>query len=190
MGQRAITIYTADGADAHISADDDAFIYSALAGVKSGVLGNLTCVKIDDNTVRLSGGGVMNRGHMLRIPDGETLDLTVSSGTAGYQRYDSVVAEFIKGGGETPDVYRIRLMTGTPVTAGAQPPSVIHSSLLNQNDVNQLELFRLYLEGTTLTGITPILPRLTGWTAWPHITYGTAAPSGGSDGDIYLRLAE
>ena len=68
MSQKAITIQTPDWEIPHITADDDAFIYASLAGVQSGILGDLTCVKVDNNTVRLSGGGVMNRGHILRIP--------------------------------------------------------------------------------------------------------------------------
>lgn len=188
MGQRAITIYTANGADAHISADDDAFIYSAIFGVKSGILGSLTCTKVSDNTVRLTGGGAMNRGHILRIPDGETLDLTVGSGTAGYKRYDSVVAEFIKGGGETADVYRIRVIPGTPAVSAPQAPTMTHTSLLNPNDVNQIELFRLYLEGTTLSGITQIIQNLQGRADLTAISYGTAAPSGGNNGDVYFRI--
>lgn len=190
MGQRAITIYTPDGADPHIAADDDAFIYGAIFGTKSGILGTLTCVRIDDNTVRLAGGGVMNRGHILRIPDGESLDLTVANGTAGYKRYDSVVAEFVKGGGETADVYRIRIVQGTLSTGTPPVPSLVKTSLLNRGDVNQIELFRLYLNGTVLSGITQIIGSLPGRNDVPTISYGTAAPSGGSNGDIYFRIVD
>lgn len=185
MGQKAITIYTPEGAAPHITAEDDAFIYSSFYRVKSGIMGALVCTKTDDNTVQLSGGGVMNRGHILRIPDGETLTLTVESGTAGYNRYDSVVAEFIKGGGEDADTYQIRVVQGTPSTGTPAAPSLAKSSLLNKGDKNLIEMFRLSISGTSIADIQQIIPSLP---KMPNISSGTANPSGGSDGDIYFKI--
>lgn len=185
MGQKAITIYTPDSAAPHITAEDDAFIFRSLYGVKSGIVGALVCSKIDDNTVQLSGGGVMNRGHILRIPDAETLSLSIENGTAGYHRYDSVVAEFAKGGGDDADSYQIKIIRGTASTGTPAVPSLTQSDLKNKGDKNQIELFRLYLEGTTLSTITQIAKTLA---AIPHISCGTGVPSGGSDGDIYFRI--
>ena len=86
MGQKAITIYTPDGTAAHIAAEDDAFIHRSVLGSASGILGSLSCGRVDDNTVRLSGGGVSNRGYILYVPVGETAELSIDSGTAGYNR--------------------------------------------------------------------------------------------------------
>lgn len=182
MGQRAITIYTPSMAAPHITADDDAFTYASLAGLQSGILGDLTCVKVDNNTVRLSGGGAMNRGHILRIPTGENLDLTVATGSAGATRYDSVVAEFVKGGGDTADSYQIKVVQGT-----TSPPALTQSTLTATGNVNQVELYRIYISGTTLSTITQIAEKIL---KSPKITYGTAKPSGGNDGDIYFKIVE
>ena len=187
MGQRAITIYTPSTADPHITADDDAFIYQSPYSVKSGIIGDMTCTKVDNNTVRLSSGGVMNRGHILRIPDNENLDLTVETGAAGYKRYDSVVAEFVKGGGNDADTYEIKVVKGTATTGTPTVPTLTHSSLSAKNDVNQIELFRLYINGATLSTIIQVIDTLP---TVPKITYGTAAPSGGSNGAIYLKIVE
>lgn len=185
MGQKAITIYTPASADPHITADDDAFIYQSPYSVKSGIMGDLTCTKVDNNTVRLSSGGVMNRGHVLRIPDGEQLDLTVDSGASGYKRYDSVVAEFVKGGGEDADTFELKIVKGTPSTGTPAAPTLIHSNLLNKGEKNQVELFRIYINEVSLSTITQPLDTLP---TIPKITYGTANPSGGNDGDIYLKI--
>ena len=187
MGQKAITIDTPESAVPHITAADDAFIHRAPYRVKSGIIDALTCVKVDDNTVQLSGGGVMNRGHILRIPDGETLSLTIESGTAGYKRYDCVAAEFVKGGDDVADSYQIKVVKGTPSTGTPTAPTLTHSSLLNKGDVNSIMLFLLYIDGTTLSDITQTLDTLP---TLPNISYGTAKPSGGSDGDIYFKMVE
>lgn len=149
MSQKAITIQTPDWEVPHITADDDAFIYASLAGVQSGILGDLTCVKVDNNTVRLSGGGVMNRGHILRIPADEVLDLSVDSGIAGYKRYDVVAAEFVKGGGEVADSYEIKIVKGESSSTIPQTPTMVTSDLIDSGDINQIALFKLWINGTS-----------------------------------------
>ena len=151
MSQKAITIQTPDWEIPHITADDDAFIYASLAGVQSGILGDLTCVKVDNNTVRLSGGGVMNRGHILRIPADEVLDLSVDSGTAGYKRYDVVAAEFVKGGGEVADSFEIKIVKGESSSTIPQAPTMVTSDLIDSGDINQIALFKLQINGTTMS---------------------------------------
>ena len=151
MSQKAITIQTPDWGVPHITADDDAFIYASLAGVQSGILGDLTCVKVDNNTVRLSGGGVLNRGHALRIPADEILDLSVDSGTAGYKRYDVVAAEFVKGGGEVADSFEIKIIKGLLSTTEPPMPTMTTSDLIDSGDINQIALFKLQIDGTTMS---------------------------------------
>ena len=151
MSQKAITIQTPDWEVPHITADDDAFIYASLAGVQSGILGDLTCVKVDNNTVRLSGGGVLNRGHALRIPADEILDLSVDSGTAGYKRYDVVAAEFVKGGGEVADSFEIKIIKGLLSTTEPPMPTMTTSDLIDSGDINQIALFKLQINGTTMS---------------------------------------
>lgn len=158
QGQKAITIYTPSSAAPHISAEDDAFIYHSIFGNKSGILGALTCVKVDTSTVRLSGGGVTYNGRILWIPTGQTLDLTIVDGSI-----NRIVAEFTAGGGDTADSYEIKKTT---------------SAVAN----NQLELFRVAANGT-ITQIAENLPK-----SAPTITYGTGEPSGGNNGDIYFKI--
>ena len=149
MGQKAITIQTPDWEVPHITADDDAFIYSSLAGTQSGILGNLQCARINANAVQISGGGVMNRGHILRIPADEVLKLTVDSETAGYERYDIVAAEFVKGSGETADSYEIKIVKGESSSTIPQAPTMVTSDLIDSGDVNQVALFKLWINGTS-----------------------------------------
>ena len=160
MGQKAITIYTPSSAAPHISAEDDAFIYHSIFGNKSGILGALTCVKVDTSTVRLSGGGVTYNGRILWIPTGQTLNLTIVDGRVNY-----IVAEFTAGGGDTADSYEIK---------------VTQNAVAN----NQLELFRIAENGT----IAQTAQNLPETANVPNITYGTAEPSGGSNGDIYFKI--
>ena len=160
MGQKALTIYTPSSAEPHITAEDDAFIFNSIFKGESGILGSLACVKIDTSTVRLSGGGVIYNGRILWIPTGQTLNLTIVDGRVNY-----IVAEFTAGGGDTADSYEIK---------------VTQSAVAN----NQIELFRIAANGT----IVQTAQNLPETANVPNITYGTANPSGGSNGDIYFKI--
>ncbi len=188
MGQKAITIYTPSGTAAHISAEDDAFIHRCVLGGTSGIIGSLACAKADDNTVRLSGGGFSNRGYMLWIPDGETLELTVDSGSAGYSRIDTVAAVFTKGGGDVADTHVFAVIKGTPTTGTPSAPGLTSSQLLSQGNVNRAAVFDIHISGTEITSISRAASVLPAASSLPAITYGTSAPSGGSDGDIYFKI--
>ena len=184
MSQKAITIYTPASAAPHITAADDAFIYDSMLGNQSGILGNLICEKIDDNTVRLSGGGASNQGYILRIPAGESEDLTITSGGAGTKRYDLVIAEFTKGGGDVADAHIFKVISGT-ASVSPSDPALITSTLLNTGDVNQVALFRVILDGTEISTVEPIAssdPQNHGRT----ITTGATEPANPSKGDIWI----
>ena len=185
MGQKAITIYTPESTAAHISAEDDAFIYRSLLGAESGVLGSLVCTKVDDNTVSLSGGGVCNRGYILWIPDGETLELSIDNGEAGMCRIDTVAAVFTKGGGDTADTHVFTIVKGTAAATDAVPNVPLSfASLSSPGDYCSVPLFYVTLIGTSIRGITNVnLPPV-----GRSITHGTSAPSGGRDGDIYFKI--
>jgi hypothetical protein len=188
LGQKAITIYTPEGTAAHIAAEDDAFVHRCALGGDSGLLGALACVKADDNTVRLSGGGVSNHGYILWIPEGETVELAVDSGTAGYNRIDTVAAVFSRGGGDVPDTHTFAVVKGAAVTGTPSAPSLSSSALLSAGQVNQTALFYVRLTGTQITSITRAGRTLPAASSLPAMSFGTAAPSGGSDGDIYFRI--
>lgn len=155
MSQKAITIYTPSGSEPHISADDDAFIHHSLLGGRSGMLGKLVCTRVDDNTVRLSGGGVSNRGFILRVPEGECYDLTVENGAAGVNRIDIVAARFTKGGADNADKHEFTVIRGTSA-AEPVPPALVSGELASIGDICELALFHVRLSGTSIESITPV----------------------------------
>lgn len=157
MAQKALTIYTPAGTEPHISAQDDAFIRRSLQRRKSGILGDLKCVRVNDNTVRLSGGGASNKGYILWVPDGENLDLTVTTGTQGMGRHDLVISEFKKGGGNTPDSLVFKIVPGT-ASVTPTDPVLTESLLLKTGDVNQAVLYRIVISDLNIRKIERVAP--------------------------------
>lgn len=155
MSYKAITIYTPSGTDPHIAAEDDAFIYDSIFACTSGRLGGLQCVRVNDNAVRLSGGGAANRGYILRVPAGNTHDLAVTSGSQRLNRHDLVVSRFVRGGSDTADVHEFAVVEGVPA---AEPvdPELTESQLLMYGDVNEVALFRIVLSEVAIVSVEPL----------------------------------
>lgn len=186
MGQRAITIYTPSGTAAHISAEDDAFIHKCVLGGASGILGSLSCVKVDNNTVRLSDGGVSNKGYILRIPDGETVELAIDNGEPGKNRIDAVAAVFTKGGGEIADTHIFTVIKGTPATGTPSAPSLASSSLLSQGNVNQFALFYVNISGSEIASVSRVATLLPSSSSARNIFVQQTQPTNPATGDLWL----
>lgn len=181
MAQKAVTIYTPTGSTPHITAEDDAFIHDALLGSNSGSFGNLVCTRVDDNTVRLSGGGVSNRGYILYVPAGDTCDLTIATGTQGMSRHDIIASRFVRGGGTVADTHEFVAVQGEASSAPSDP-TLTHSTLVSSGDVNEVALFRVIITGTAITAIE----RLEVAKSEPRITVSETAPESPREGDLWF----
>ena len=188
MGQKAITIYTPEGTAAHITAEDDAFIHRCMLGGTSGILGSLSCVKVDDNTVRLSNGGVSNKGFILWIPNGETVELAVDNGEPGMSRVDIVAAAFTKGGGEVADTHIFRIIKGTAAASNPAAPAVttVPMAQLTAGSTLELALFYVNITGSEITGINQAASKLPAASALPGIYVQQSQPSSPATGDLWF----
>jgi len=161
MGQKAITIYTPAATPPHINAEDDAQVYRAVFGQVSGIAASdsqLACSIIDNNTVRMQSGTFSNQGYIICVPGGQTVDFSVQSGTQNMFRIDSIVATFIRGGGNTPDSHTFSVVTGTAAATqtAAQPPTLTQNDLSTGGSMRQEALFNLLIAGTTLQSVTRV----------------------------------
>ncbi len=160
MGMKAITIYTPTTQDPHIFAEDDAQVYRAVFG-GSGITdadNRLAASIIDNNTVRLDSGVYSNQGYLLCIPNSETVDMTIGSGTAGVYRRDLIVAEFVRGGGTTADAHVFKVIAGTQASseAAAQRPTLTQENIAGNGSTRQEALYEVLISGTSITSVTRI----------------------------------
>ena len=160
MAQKAITIYTPDTEDPHIYAEDDAQVHRAIFG-GSGITDaddRLAATIVDNNTVRLAAGLYCNSGYLHVVPAGETLSLTIGSGTAGVYRRDLIVSEFIRGGGNTSDALQFRVIQGTEASslAEAQRPTLTQNDIAAGGSTRQEALYEVVINGTTITEVNRI----------------------------------
>lgn len=157
MGMKAITIYTPASSEAHIFAEDEAQLNRARFG-GSGITqadNMLACTIVNDNTVRLASGQYSMQGYMIAVTGGTTQDLVVDSGVAGAYRNDLVIAEFIRGGGDTADAYVFKVIKGTEAASESETadPELTQEDLATGGDTRQEALYRLKIAGTTLSSV-------------------------------------
>lgn len=155
MAQKAITIYTPDTQDPHIYAEDDAQIYRAIFG-SSGITdadNRLAASIIGNNAIRMASGVYSNQGYLLCIPAGETLDLTIGSGTAGVYRRDLIVADFQRGGGMQADVHELKVIAGAQASSleEATQPALTQDNIASGGSRRQEALYEVVISGTTIT---------------------------------------
>lgn len=158
MAQKAITIYTPDTQDPHIYAEDDAQVYRAIFG-GSGITDaddRLSASIISNNAVRLAAGIYSNQGYLLCIPAGETLELTIGSGTAGVYRRDLIVADFQRGGGAQADVHEFKVIAGVQASSleEAAQPTLTQDNISSGGSRRQEALYEVVISGTSITSCT------------------------------------
>ena len=162
MGMKAITIYTPDTETPHIYAEDDAQIHRALIGSSGITLADnqLACTVVNDNTVRLASGLYSMQGYMIAVQAGTTQDLTIDSGSAGAYRHDLVIADFVRGGGDTADAFIFTVVKGTNATSasGAADPTLTQNDLRTGGSHRQEALYRVVIGGTSITEVQRVAP--------------------------------
>ena len=156
MGQKGLTLYTKPEEPAHITANDDAAVYRAILGSRSGITeadNQLECTRVNNTSVNIDTGIFSNQGHLLRVDAPITLSLDV--GQAGFYRRDLVVAEYVVGGGGTSDTHELVVIKGIQAASeGAAIDPVLEQDDLTTataSDRRQEPLYRLKINGTALS---------------------------------------
>lgn len=163
MASKAITVYTPPSAAPHINAEDDAQIYRALFSGLSGITGadnKLACTKVDDGNVVLASGVFCNQGYMLAVEGGTSQNVAVPSNAAGTYRKDYLVAEFTRGGGSAADEHIFKLIPGVASASESTAllPTLIQNDLGAGGAKRQEALYRITMDGATLSSITRVAP--------------------------------
>lgn len=152
MSQTSILVNT-PGDPGHSDAQDWASIFNALIGSQSGVIkgykNELSIAKIDDNTFRLADGIYSLQGHMLKVDESTTLDLTIDSGTLGMSRMDYIIAEYQRNElGD--DILEFKVLKGTSSTETVPSgPELIQGELTEGAALRQEVLYRILVSGTS-----------------------------------------
>lgn len=164
MAQKAITIYTPSTYPAHIYAEDDAQIHRGLIG-GSGILqadDELQCTNSGGTAVSMASGVYSNQGYLIAVTPGTAISFSLDSTSLGAYRRDLIVADFVRGGGDTADAHTFHVVKGVEassadaaedpalvqedlITGGAQRQEAVWRILVNENAVTDIEMASRYI---------------------------------------------
>lgn len=140
-----------------VTASLDAHMHAALVGAGSYVtaLGNqLAASIVDANTIRLADGALFFQGLFACVPTGQTVDVTIESGSQGQNRLDLVGFRYRKNtttGTETGEFVSIK---GTAVAGTPTAPDHTTGNCFSGAVEAFMPLYLVRLTGITLESVT------------------------------------
>ena len=157
MAQKAITIYTPLTSPAHIYAEDDAQIHRGLLG-GSGILladDELECTAGSGTTVSMASGVFSNQGYLIVVSSGTSISFSLDSASLGGYRHDLIVADFVRGGGDTADAHTFHVVKGTEASSSeaAEDPALVQDDLITGGTQRQEAIWRVLVYEGTITGV-------------------------------------
>ena len=191
MGFRGLTINTVETEEPHVFAENDAAIYQAILGDGDMLLNYGDQFRVDVlsyNTVRVNSGLLSVQGHIGIIEIDDDQDLVLENGTSGVTRNDLIVAEFSTSGNHGIDTFALKVLKGN---SDGTLPELTAEDLNNGGKVRQFAIAKVTMTSLSITDAT-ILPSVVTsmsdllYALNERISYGTAEPTGGKDGDIYI----
>lgn len=111
---------------------------------------------MDNNTVRILDGDALMKGRHLRIEPNTYADVNIQTGTAGVNRNDLIVFQYVKDSASGVEDSSIVVIKGTETEGTATDPEYTDSDILGGATFNQMPMYRVKVEGVVLTGIEPL----------------------------------
>lgn len=112
---------------------------------------------LNNNTIRIWDGEILMQGRHISIEPDSYEDLTIATGQAGYNRADLIVMTYKENEADgTEDAY-LEVIQGKETTGTAVLPTYTSGNILAGATYNQMPLYRVDINGVTLSqNITPL----------------------------------
>lgn len=150
MSNLLVTGYTGTN---HITSEDVASFNIGMGysgdGILSGGAGSFNYSVDNANTITIASGDGMIQGHHVRIPKGETEQVTISNGIYGTKRVDYIVIRYTKNsetGIENAELHVIEGTQGDDYT----DPELTKEDLFNGGTTRDLLLWVVYIDGVSI----------------------------------------
>jgi len=157
MGLKLITGSTGT---AHVASADDRARFASTFGATSCVLdigeGTLRATVVDNNNITLGAGDIIIQGTHARIAYADTAALTIASGTLGYNRIDSIVAQYTLSNGV--ESMTLAVVQGTASASTPSAPTLTTGNILEGATSHQEEIYRVTLSGISISTCVLMLP--------------------------------
>lgn len=127
---------------------------------------------IDNNHVRVFDGSLMMNGRHITLDAGTYVDAVIENGTSGYKRHDIIVVRYEKAAATGIESAKLVVIKGTPSTGTPTDPSISYTdSILDSAAQHDMILYRVILEGFTITKVEPLFQLLAPMVDFQHGFY-------------------
>ena len=160
MAFNPMTVNTPPEIAPHIYAEDDAAVFQSIFG-GDGILSVGSRFKTEiktNNLVRLNDGVLCVGGHLGRIKYADYENCVIENGETGYNRNDLIIGSFSNNGEHTIDEMKIEVLKGKATTGIAEDPVVTQGDLYKGEQLRQVPIARVKLEGLNIVGVDMLLP--------------------------------
>ncbi len=151
-------LVTGKGATDHVSSADMASLYRGLLIADDAVLDTgdkLACTMLDANTAEIGTGDCMLQAHHARVEVAE--QLTVRSGSQGFNRNDLVVARYTLGDNNVQAVY-LAVIEGTAVAGEASDPAYAEGDIDGGDTLVEFPIWRIPISGVNVGTPERVMP--------------------------------
>ena len=151
----------------HLTSEKERRLIRGIFGSDSVVLssGNqLEAQVLNNSTIQIKDGDLIQKGALGGIPKGSTEDVTIESGSSGYNRIDLICCRYEKDADTRIESMSLVVKKGTQ-TSGNSPtvPSYTEGDISNGDLIDEFPLYQVRLTGYNITsveraeGATPVL---------------------------------
>ena len=173
------------GAGADVTAQMDADLFLGIFGNAKLVLkvGNQMAASIiDNNTIRVKDGVVVTQGRDIHVLANTHDDFTIETGTQNVTRYDIIGYHLYRSGGKELCEKFVQKDVGAE-------GNIEEEILRDGADEVYVSMYRVKIEGLSITELTPLYTKVLTpmMNLQKQITGGTAEPSDGEHGDVYVQ---
>lgn len=144
----------------HLTSEKERRLIRGIFGSDSVVLGTgqkLAATVVNNTTVRIADGDLIQKGALGGIKKGTTENVTLSAGASGYNRIDLICCRYEKNTSSKVESMSLVVKTGTRTT-GSSPtvPSYTQGDISNGATVDEFPLYQVRFTGASITSVTRV----------------------------------
>lgn len=148
---------------AHISAEDWAELNRGIAGAESYAFPGgmeFEADLVSNNLLKIYDGCGVMQGRQVRIPAGQSEEVTIENGTQGEKRIDLVVERYTKNEDTKVEKSETILIKGTPSENDPQVPAHVEGDIRAGDIIADWPLYEVELDGINVVEVRPVFKML------------------------------
>lgn len=165
----------------HVTAGNEACQNMGIAGSGDYVLdvgSRLAASIISNNQVRIADGDLFMQGRHATVLSGSYDNVEIANGVQGMKRNDIIVARYTMNADTSVESIALAVLQGNAAETAADP-EVTKGVIRDGDTVHEMPLYRVKLDGLTLTAVEPLFSVLDSIQALKAAIAGNTAALGG-----------